>query len=125
LHVMGQYHSFSGGTGMAGGTTAILDASNYDSVIQTQGKLVAVDFWAKWCGPCRAVAPILEKLADEYAEKLIVGKLNVDENSDIAVRCGIHSIPTIILYKEGQIAETLIGAMDLNGYKAAIDKHLA
>jgi thioredoxin 1 len=109
---------------MAGNITVKLDQSNYKEVTETAGKLVLVDFWAQWCAPCRAVAPVLETLAEEYPEQLVVGKLNVDENRDIAIQHGIQSIPTILVYKGGQKIDTLIGAMGLQDYKAAIGKHL-
>jgi thioredoxin 1 len=109
---------------MADSGTVKLDQGNYKEVTESAGKLVLVDFWAQWCAPCRAVAPVLEKLAEEYSDRLIVGKLNVDENRDIAIQHGIQSIPTIMLYKGGQIQDTLIGAMGLKEYKAAIEKHI-
>jgi thioredoxin 1 len=109
---------------MAGNVTVKLDQSNYKEVTESEGKLVLVDFWAQWCAPCRAVAPVLETLAEEYSEQLVVGKLNVDENRDIAIQHGIQSIPTILVYKGGQAIDTLIGAMSFQDYKAAIGKHL-
>lgn len=78
-------------------------------VLQSE-KPVIVDFWAEWCGPCHAVAPVLEKIADERKEELRVVKLNIDEEQDIAQRYGVISIPTIVLFKEGEPAAAAIGA---------------
>jgi thioredoxin 1 len=88
-------------------------------VLQSE-KPVIVDFWAEWCGPCHAVAPVLEKIADERKEELRVVKLNIDEEQDIAQRYGIVSIPTIVLFKEGQPAAAAIGAQP----KTALERSL-
>ena len=69
-----------------------------------------VDFWAEWCGPCRMVGPIVEELAQEYADRVVVGKVNVDENDELAGMFGIRSIPTLLFFKNGQIVDKLIGA---------------
>jgi thioredoxin 1 len=81
---------------------------------------VIVDFWAEWCGPCHAVAPVLEKIADERKDELKVVKLNIDEEQDIAQRYGVVSIPTIVLFKEGQPAAAAIGAQP----KGALERSL-
>ncbi|MDR1440057.1 MAG: thioredoxin [Clostridiales bacterium] len=109
---------------MAGKGTVKLDQGNFDEFIGSEGKLALVDFWAQWCGPCRAVAPVLEQLAEDCGDKLAVGKLNVDENRAIAERCGIQGIPTVIVYRGGRALDTLVGAMGLEDYKSAIGKHL-
>jgi thioredoxin len=83
-------------------------------------KPVIVDFWAEWCGPCHAVAPVLDKIADERAEELRLVKVNVDENQELMIRYGIQSIPTIILFKEGAPAASVIGAQP----KGAIERGL-
>ena len=89
---------------MSESTQKLTDA-NFDSTIETADKPVLVDFWAEWCGPCRMVAPILEEIAKENKEKLIVAKVNVDENPGVSGRLGIRSIPTMNIYKSGAIGE--------------------
>ncbi len=76
----------------------------------SSGKPVVVDFWAEWCGPCRMVGPIIEDLAKEYEGKAIIGKLNVDENSDTPMKYGIRNIPTILFFKDGELVDKQIGA---------------
>lgn len=74
------------------------------------GKPVVVDFWAEWCGPCRMVVPIIEELATEYEDKVIIGKLNVDENSEAPSEYGIRNIPTILFFKDGELVDKHVGA---------------
>lgn len=85
---------------------------------------VVVDFWAPWCGPCRFVSPIVEELAKEYMGKIKVGKLNVDENQQIASKYGIMSIPTIMILKNGQPVKTMIGAQSKENYRKEIEEVL-
>lgn len=84
--------------------------ANFAEIINTD-KLVMVDFWATWCGPCRALAPIVEELASEYEGKAVIGKCNVDECQDIPMQFGIRSIPTLLFFKNGQLVDKLVGAM--------------
>lgn len=91
------------------GTQAVTTA-NFEEVVLKSDKPVLVDFWAEWCGPCRAVAPILEDIANEYGEKISIVKLNTDEESAIALKYGITSIPTLNVYKGGEVVHTIIGA---------------
>jgi thioredoxin 1 len=86
---------------------------------------VLVDFWAEWCGPCKMIAPILEEIAEEYKDRLHVMKLNVDENSETPARYGIRGIPTLLLFKDGNIAATKVGgAVSNSQLKAFLDGHL-
>ena len=102
----------------------VLDGNNFDNVTTAGDKLIMVDFWASWCAPCRAIAPILEKLAQEYPDKLTVGKINIDEQQELAIRHGISSIPTIQLYKDGKIVETLIGLRPYQDFKDVVDRYI-
>lgn len=86
-----------------------LTKENFDEVVTGTDKPVMVDFWASWCGPCRAVAPIVEAIAKEHEDKVVVGKVNVDEQEELAERFGVMSIPTIIVFKAGEVAKTSVG----------------
>jgi thioredoxin 1 len=89
----------------------VLSTDNFDATVLESDKPYLVDFWAEWCGPCRALGPVIEELADSYPDKLAVGKLNVDDNRAIASRYNVMSIPTVILFKDGQPAATSVGAV--------------
>jgi thioredoxin 1 len=91
-----------------------LTEANFDDEVIKSSVPVLVDFWAEWCAPCRLIAPIVEELAAEYAGKLKVAKLNVDQNPQISMNYGIRSIPTILIFKDGQAVEQLIGAVPKN-----------
>jgi thioredoxin 1 len=88
-----------------------LTENNWDEEVLKSDIPVLVDFWAPWCGPCRMVAPIVSEIAEEYAGKLKIGKLNTDEEPGIAVRYGIMSIPTLMIFKNGEVAEQIVGAV--------------
>jgi thioredoxin len=109
---------------MESGNVVVLSKDNFGEIVNTKDKIVLVDFWAPWCMPCRAVAPVLAKLAGEYPDNLIVGKLNVDEQQEIAFEHKITSIPTIQIYKNGKIADAMVGARPYADFKAAIEKHI-
>ncbi len=88
-----------------------LTDSNFDEVVLKSDKPVLVDFWAEWCGPCRMVAPIVSEIATEYDGKAVVGKLDVDSNPEVATRYGIRNIPTILFFKNGEVADKQVGAV--------------
>ena len=94
---------------MAGAVTTLSD-STFDETVASDGAPVLVDFWVEWCGPCKMIAPILEEIADEQGEALQVAKLNVDEAGDIARRFEVMSIPTLILFKDGEAVKRIVGA---------------
>jgi thioredoxin 1 len=85
--------------------------SNFDAEVLRASEPVLVDFWAEWCGPCRMIAPFLEELATEMAGKVTVAKVNIDENPQTPMKYGVRGIPTVILFKGGQVAATKIGAL--------------
>ena len=98
--------------------------SSFDGDILKSSVPVLVDFWAPWCGPCRSVAPIVEDLASQYAGKLKVAKINVDESTEVAMRYQITSIPTFILFKNGQVADRALGALPRSEFVKLIDRNL-
>ena len=91
--------------------TLELSEQDFDEQVLTSDQPVLVDFWAEWCGPCHVIAPIIEEIAVEYKNKVVVGKLNVDQYPDIAARYGIRSIPSMLLFKDGQVNNQLVGVV--------------
>jgi thioredoxin 1 len=102
-----------------------LTSATWDPEVTEYKGVVMVDFWAVWCGPCRMIAPTIEELAKDYAGKIKVGKLNTDENADIASRFKIMGIPTIIFFKDGQKVDQIVGAVPKPQLKSKIDALLA
>ena len=101
----------------------ISDASFEADVIKS-GKPVLVDYWAEWCGPCKMIAPILDEVSQTYGERLQVTKMNVDENREVPAKFGIRGIPTLMLFKDGQLASTKVGALSKAQLTAFLDQHL-
>ena len=95
--------------------------SNFEEIVLNSDKPVLVDFWAEWCGPCRAIGPIIEELSKEYRGKVVVVKLNTDENSVTTTNYGIRSIPTLLFFKNGKVVDKLIGAVPKSTIKAKLD----
>lgn len=100
-----------------------LTKENFDEILKSD-KPVLVDFWAEWCGPCRMVSPIIEDIETEYDGKAVVGKVNVDEEAELALRYNIVSIPTVMIFKNGEEAEKIIGASSQDEYEEALEKYL-
>ena len=96
---------------MANADVVTLQDSTFDNDVLKSDQPVLVDFWAAWCGPCRAIGPIVEELASEYKGKLKVGKLNIDEHQEVPQKYGIKSIPTLLLFKGGRVVDMIVGAV--------------
>lgn len=101
-----------------------LTEANFEKEVLESTLPVIVDFWAPWCAPCNIVAPILKELAEEYSGRLKVGKLNTDENHMLADRYGIRGIPTLMIFKQGEVVEQIVGALPKSQLQPIIDKHL-
>jgi thioredoxin 1 len=109
---------------MAGNVAEVTDSNFQAEVIESEVP-VLVDFWAPWCGPCRMVAPVVEELAEEKGEQLKVVKLNIDENQNTAMQFNVLSIPTLILFRNGEVAKTVIGAVPKRKLEAELEPSLA
>ena len=106
---------------MADVATVHLTEQNFDEALAANQNVMMVDFWAEWCGPCRAIAPVLEDLARESGGTVTLAKVNVDENPSLAARYGIRSIPTILLVKQGKVTDQVIGAVPKGQLKKKLD----
>jgi thioredoxin 1 len=102
-----------------------LTEANFDRSLEAAGLPVLVDFWAEWCGPCKRLGPIVDALATELSGRLTVAKLNVDDNPGIAGRFGIRGIPTLLLFKNGEIVESVVGLVGKDELKRTIEPHLS
>lgn len=100
------------------------DAS-FNTDVLASDKLTVVDFWAEWCGPCRAIGPVIEDLSKEYNGKISVGKVNVDHNPEVSINYGITSIPAILFFKNGQVVDRLVGAQPKSNFVKKIEQHLS
>lgn len=105
--------------------TLELTDTNFSEEVESSNNPVLVDFWAEWCGPCRMVGPIVEELAGEYEGKAKIGKVNVDVNPQVSVKYGIRSIPALLIFKDGQVVDQIIGAVPKSQIKKQLDAQLA
>ncbi len=105
-------------------TTVISDSSFQRDVIES-GNPVLVDFWAEWCGPCKAIAPALEELATEFGDRVTVAKLNIDENPETPTRYRVRGIPTLLLFKDGEVAATKVGAAPKSDLASWVETNIA
>lgn len=101
-----------------------LTDTNFQASALDTDKLVMIDFWAQWCGPCKMLSPIVEQLADEYADKAVIGKLDVDNNQEVSTKYGIRSLPTILLLKNGEVIDKHVGLTTKAKLQEKIEAHL-
>jgi thioredoxin len=109
---------------MAGNNVVTVTESNFENEVLQSKVPVLVDFWATWCGPCRAIAPLVEQLGTEYAGRAKVAKVDVDANQRLAGQFGISSIPTLMVFKDGRVVEQILGARPKPALAALLDKHM-
>jgi len=109
---------------MAGKNMAVFTDQNFESEVLKSDKPVLVDFWAEWCGPCRLIAPSVEAVAEEYADRAKIGKLNVDENQSVTARYQIRGIPTLLVFKNGEVQEQYVGVTSKDVIVKMLERHL-
>jgi thioredoxin 1 len=102
----------------------VFTTDNFEKEVLSADKPVLVDFWAEWCGPCKMIGPVIEELHKDYEGKAIIGKLNVDENQDIATNYNIRSIPTLLVFKNGEIVDKIVGAVSKSVLAGKIDNQI-
>src|SRR5512135_2871287 len=107
---------------MAAPNIVTLTKENFDKEVLQSATPVLVDFWAEWCGPCKMLAPVLDELADEYNGRVRIAKLNIDEHQELATQYGIQSIPTLLLFHQGQVTEQVVGLRSKRELKAKFDR---
>jgi thioredoxin 1 len=110
---------------MASDLIVTLTKDNFDDKALKSTTPILVDFWAEWCGPCKQIGPLLEELAKEYTGKVAIGKVNVDEEPDLAQKYGVRSIPTLLIVKKGEVVDQWVGAKGKGEFKARFDRALA
>ena len=103
------------------GITQISDAKTWETDVINSDKPVFVDFWAEWCGPCRMVGPIIDELSEEYEGKAVVGKVDIDSNQQYAAQFGVRNIPTVLVFKNGELVDRKVGVSSKNDYAQALD----
>src|ERR1700761_6640791 len=109
---------------MASHLIVTLTQENFETEVLKSSKPVLVDFWAEWCGPCKMIAPLLDELASEYDSRLRIGKINIDEEQQLAAQYGIRAIPTLLFFKNGEVAGQIVGMCSKRDLKSNIDKLL-
>lgn len=107
---------------MASEAIVELNDASFDSEVISSDKPVLVDFWAPWCGPCKALGPVIDEISNDFVDKVKVGKVNVDENPEISMKFGIRSIPTLIVFKDGEVQEQIVGAVPKSEIEKALEK---
>ena len=107
---------------MASPNIVNLTKENFDQEVIKAPTPILVDFWAEWCGPCKMIAPILDELAEEYSGRVRIGKVNIEDQQNLAAEYGVSAIPTLLLFRQGQVAEQLVGARSKRELKATFDR---
>jgi thioredoxin 1 len=110
---------------MAAANILTATSQNFPSEVLSSTQPVLVDFWAEWCGPCKMIAPVLDELATEYAGKARIAKVNIDDHQDLAAQFGIRAIPTLLMFKGGQVIEQVVGMKSKRDLKTSLDRAIA
>ena len=107
---------------MAVANIVVLNSANFAAEVEKSTTPVLVDFWAEWCGPCKMIAPVLDELAAEYDGRVKIGKVNIDEDQSLASKYGVRAIPTLLIFKNGEVAEQIVGMRSKRDLKTSLDK---